>query len=1093
MPDSLGLNTSVIPNWIKTLRHEEDHQALMILELAADLANAPMGIINLRDGGQLKRWLSLDDNVHESVHINDALCGIAVLQAGPLITCDASRQPELASCSSVSKSGIRYYIGLPLKADNGDIIGCMSLADTAPRQQLPTLEVLARLDKLATLATEALKREVNLNQLNAAFEDSQSRASWILRSISDGIIEWKIGNDRLTISTRLENQLGYEAGTLDTGLQALHERVAPDMRDDFRALISSKRLSGMPFNCELLIRTRQGEHRWFELRAQFEIRNGAPYRFIGSLLDIHQQHLTKVAQANKLRRYERQQAALIELGNPRHDDSMQLDSLLPWLCEQVAKGLQIRKVSFWYMNAAHDCLSLAYVHDAWTPPPHDATNSTLPTHLTRPHNRDYFEALDSGHALVLTDVDKANQELLFNGTFRCSVKAIIDNPIRVAGQVVAVICCTESVAPREWEDDEQAFLASVADHVSQLMTELEQQTSQKRLRASERRYRATFEHSAVGMAHLSTSGQLLNVNQRLESILGYTAATLSQSAIRELIEPEDLESFLQQHQALIEQRNDFFTQQCRFIHASGNSVHAEISVSAVEATPDQDGYTLLALIDNTLNHTMSQRMAYEANHDSLTGLLNRGAFKRELTTLCDDARATRTLHCLAYIDLDQFKVVNDTCGHSAGDALLIQLVDVIAAGLRKQDRLARLGGDEFGLLMPDMSLDAAEALLEEMRQSVTNFRFMWEDKLFTISTSIGLVSIDSNHNDPHQLLSAADAACYEAKDAGRNRIHRHSESGDEVARRMQEMHWLTEITAAIEEQRLVLYQQPIVSTLATAPADNAEPGNDPQCELHCELHYEVLVRLKGRDGTIIAPGAFLPAAERYGLSAAIDEHVIRQYLSWLAAHPAHAQRLTMVSLNLSGHSISSPSFRDLLVTLVRDSGIPGDKLCFEITESVAITRLGDARAFFEALGALGCSFALDDFGSGVSSFGYLKNLPVDFLKIDGAFIRDMDTNRVSYSIARAIAEVAREMGMKTVAEFVGSAQVLASVATIGADYVQGYALGMPEPLETIAIYSNTDDNHGKGHTGGTDSSPISRVNDARVAQPIAPKAAKSGA
>ncbi|MDH2421982.1 EAL domain-containing protein [Cobetia litoralis] len=1088
MPDSLGLDTSIIPNWIKTLRHEEDHQALMILELAADLAGAPMAMINLRDGDQLKRWLSLDDNVQESVPINDALCGVAVLQASPLITCDARRQPELAGCSSVLADGIRYYIGLPLKADNGEIIGCMSLADAEPRQQLPSPDVLVRLDKLASLATEALKRQVNQSYLNAEFADSQSRASWILRSISDGIIEWKTGNERLTISTRLENQLGYEAGTLDTALEALHERVAPDMRDDFKALINTKRLSGTPFNCELLIRTQQGDHRWFELRAQFEVRNGAPYRFIGSLLDIHQQHLAKDAQADKLRRYERQQAALIELGNTRHDENAQLDSLLPWLCEQVAKGLQIRKVSFWYMNEDRDCLSLAHVHDAWVPPPHDATHSTVPTRLTRTQNRVYFEALDAGHALALADVTKANQELLFDGTFRCSVKAIIDSPIRVAGQVVAVICCTESNAPREWAEDEQAFLASVADHVSQLMTEFEQQASQKRLRASERRYRATFEHSAVGMAHLSTSGQLLRVNQRLESILGYTAATLSQSVIRELIEPEDLESFLQQHQALIEQRKDFFTQQCRFIHASGNSVHAEISVSAVEATPDQDGYTLLALIDNTLNHTMSQRMAHEANHDSLTGLLNRGAFKRELTTLCDDARATRALHCLAYIDLDQFKVVNDTCGHSAGDALLIQLVDVIAAGLRKQDRLARLGGDEFGLLMPDMSLDAAEALLEEMRQSVTNFRFMWEDKLFTISTSIGLVSIDSNHNDPHQLLSAADAACYEAKDAGRNRIHRHSESGDEVARRMQEMHWLTEITAAIEEQRLVLYQQPIVSTLATAQADNAEPGNPPHCEPLCELHYEVLVRLKGRDGTIIAPGAFLPAAERYGLSAAIDEHVIRQYLSWLAAHPAHAQRLTMVSLNLSGHSISSPSFRDLLVTLVRDSGIPGDKLCFEITESVAITRLGDARAFFEALGALGCSFALDDFGSGVSSFGYLKNLPVDFLKIDGAFIRDMDTNRVSYSIARAIAEVAREMGMKTVAEFVGSAQVLASVATIGADYVQGYALGMPEPLETIAICSNTDDGHGKGHTGDTDSSPISRVNDARVAQPLAPKA-----
>ncbi|WP_405279414.1 EAL domain-containing protein [Cobetia sp. Ld8] len=1088
MPDSPGLETSIIPTWIKMLRLEKNHQALMILELAADLAGAPLGIINLRDGEQLKRWLSLDDKMHEPSLIDDTLCGIAVLQGKPLLTCDASQQPELNITRSVFADGIRYYIGLPLKSDNGEVIGCMSLCDTLPHEQLPSPRVLSQLGRLAVLATEALKRQVNQSQLNAEFEDSQTRASWILRSITDGIIEWKAGNQRLTISPRLENQLGYEAGTLDTGLEALHERVAPGMRGDFQALISSKRLCEAPFNCELLIRTQQGDHRWFELRAQFEVRNGAPYRFIGSLLDIHQQHLVKVAQADKLRRYERQQMALIQLGNARHDEKTQLDSLLPWLCEQVAAGLEIRKVSFWYMNEAHDCLSLAHVHDASLPPPHNATQITTPSSLSREQNSIYFSALDAGHALALADVTKANQELLFDGTFRCSVKAIIDSPIRVAGQVVAVICCTESNAPREWADDEQAFLASVADHVSQLMTEFEQQAAQQRLRASERRYRATFEYSAVGMAHLNGSGQLTRVNQRLENILGYPSKTLSQSTIRELIEPDDLDSFLKQHQALIEQRNDYFTQQCRFIHASGNSVHAEVSVSAVEATPDQDGYTLLALIDNTLNHTMSQRMIHEANHDSLTGLLNRGAFKRELTTLCDDARATRALHCLAYIDLDQFKVVNDTCGHSAGDALLIQLVDVIATGLRKQDRLARLGGDEFGLLMPDMTLDDAEALLEQMRQSVTSFRFMWEDKLFTISTSIGLVSIDSNHNDPHQLLSAADAACYEAKDAGRNRIHRHSESGDEVARRMQEMHWLTEITAAIEEQRLVLYQQPIVSTLATAQPASAEPGNEPLCELNCELHYEVLVRLKGRDGTIIAPGAFLPAAERYGLSAAIDEHVIRQYLSWLAAHPAHAQRLTMVSLNLSGHSISSPSFRDLLVTLVRDSGIPGDKLCFEITESVAITRLGDARAFFEALGALGCSFALDDFGSGVSSFGYLKNLPVDFLKIDGAFIRDMDTNRVSYSIARAIAEVAREMGMKTVAEFVGSAQVLASVATIGADYVQGYALGMPEPLETLAICSNTDDGDGKGHTDDKVSSPISRVNDARVAQPLAPKA-----
>jgi len=214
MPDSLGLDTSVIPNWIKTLRHEEDHQALMILELAAELADAPIAMINLRDGGQLKRWLSLDDNVHESIPINDALCGMAVMQASPLITCDARQQSELARCSSVFADGIRYYIGLPLKADNGEIIGCMSLADSEPRQQLPSSEILVRLNKLALLATEALKRQINQSHLNAEFEDSQSRASWILRSISDGILEWKTGNERLTISTRLARMLHRAGQTL---------------------------------------------------------------------------------------------------------------------------------------------------------------------------------------------------------------------------------------------------------------------------------------------------------------------------------------------------------------------------------------------------------------------------------------------------------------------------------------------------------------------------------------------------------------------------------------------------------------------------------------------------------------------------------------------------------------------------------------------------------------------------------------------------------------------------------------------------------------------------------------------------------------
>lgn len=1040
------LDTSITSACIESLRREEDHQAQMILELAANLTGTSLALITLRDGDQLKRWLSLDDNTPDIVPIHDSLCGMAVVQGARLVTLDASQHPTLRDTCSVQGDGIRYYIGLPLRNTLGDVIGCMSMFDTSPRETPPSDGTLSQLDKLAMMIGEAVKRLMQGTRLNTALQDSQTRANWILCSISDGIIEWQAGHERLTISSRLETQLGYAPGTLDSRLEALHERVAPEMREEFQALIKDNRLKSTPFSIELRIRTRLGDYRWFKFRAQFDVRDNEPRHFIGSLLDIHHQHLANVAQANKLRRYEHQQAALIRLGNTRHIDGIDIETLEPWICQLVAEGLQVRKVSLWRMNEQNNSLHLLHVRDSSLPSPHDDTADAYPKTLPHDQHQGYFSALDSERVLAIADVSRVNEDLLFQGTFSNDIKAILDSPVRMSGKIVGVICCTECNAPREWADDELAFLTSVCDRVSQLATECERHITQQRLSASERRYRATFEHSAVGMAHLGNNGQLLRINQRIEDILGYPTATLSRCYLRELVDPEDLDHLLEQHQALINGEKEYFTQRCRFIHASGNTVHADISISAIDPTPNQEGYTLIALIDNTLNHTMSQRLIHEANHDSLTGLLNRAAFRSRLTQLCDNARADDTVHCLAYIDLDQFKVVNDTCGHSAGDALLIQLVDIIRAELRPQDFLARLGGDEFGLLMPETMLEVAEQQLEHLRNTVANFRFMWDDKLFGVSSSIGLVSISSRHNDPHQLLSAADAACYEAKDAGRNRVHRHCESGDQVTLRMQEKHWVTEITAALEEQRIVLFQQPIVSTHVG-------------CESDSELHYEVLVRLRSRDGSIISPGEFLPAAERYGLSAAIDEHVIRAYLSWLASQKSHAERLTMVALNLSGHSISSPSFRETLVTLVRESGIPGNKICFEITETVAITRLRDARTFFETLGELGCYFALDDFGSGVSSFGYLKSLPVDYLKIDGAFIRDMDTNRVSYSIARAIAEVAREMGMKTVAEFVGSKDVLASVSTIGVDHVQGYAIGMPRPLMETSLASPMLEHH----------------------------------
>ncbi|AZV31180.1 hypothetical protein CU110_07115 [Cobetia sp. ICG0124] len=251
----------------------------------------------------------------------------------------------------------------------------MSMFDTSPRQSLPDDDTLARLDQLAGMISEALKRLMQSAQLSAALRDSYTRANWILRSISDGIIEWQLGNERLTISPRLEMQLGYSAGTLDSRLEALHERVAPEMREEFQALLAIQRLQETPFSIELRIRTRQGDYRWFKLRAQFQVRDDAPYRFIGSLLDIHQQHMAAVAQADKLCRYERQQAVLIRLGNAHHAEGAGLEDLMPWICQQVADALQVRKVSFWKMNPEGTRLSLSHVHDGELPAPHDATSA----------------------------------------------------------------------------------------------------------------------------------------------------------------------------------------------------------------------------------------------------------------------------------------------------------------------------------------------------------------------------------------------------------------------------------------------------------------------------------------------------------------------------------------------------------------------------------------------------------------------------------------------------------------------------------------------------------------------------------------------
>lgn len=428
----------------------------------------------------------------------------------------------------------------------------------------------------------------------------------------------------------------------------------------------------------------------------------------------------------------------------------------------------------------------------------------------------------------------------------------------------------------------------------------------------------------------------------------------------------------------------------------------------------------------------TERLSYHASHDALTGLINRREFEIRLERALRETLSGQQAYTLCYLDLDQFKVVNDTCGHVAGDELLRQLSTLLLSGLREQDTMGRLGGDEFGVLLEQCALDEAQVMAETIRQTVEGYRFVWQERSFAIGVSIGLVSINQDSGSLANLLGAADAACYAAKDLGRNRVHTYQAQDDELLRRRGEMQWITRIHRAMEENRFLLYMQPI---MPVGLGSTMLP------------HFEVLLRMIDDDGQPVLPMAFIPAAERYNLMPAIDRWVIMNAFSHCRElAQAGVDTTGVCTINLSGHSLCDEKFFDFVEQQFELSEVPYNKICFEITETAAISKLKEAVAFMSRLKAKGVVFSLDDFGSGLSSFSYLKNLPVDYLKIDGAFVRDMAVDAMDRAMVESIHHIGRVMGLKTIAECVESEEAMELLRAIGVDYAQGEWLDMPKPL-----------------------------------------------
>ena len=435
--------------------------------------------------------------------------------------------------------------------------------------------------------------------------------------------------------------------------------------------------------------------------------------------------------------------------------------------------------------------------------------------------------------------------------------------------------------------------------------------------------------------------------------------------------------------------------------------------------------------DVSKERRLHRALHYQASHDTLTGLINRREFENRLTAAVESVRQDPACrHVLLYLDLDQFKLVNDTCGHPAGDQLLKQVTGLLQTRMRAGDTLARLGGDEFGILMQACTPEEALRVAENVRRAIRDFRFIWQDGVITVGVSIGLVEISRDLPTVANVMSAADVACYAAKDQGRNRVQRYQPGN--VPERHREMHWVSRLTRALDQGGFELHFQPIVPIGGTA---------------HDREHFELMLRLRDDAGTLVRPAEFIPAAERYNIMPSIDRWVVRQALDRVVHSGRSGVKPYTVAVNLSGTSLNDERFLEYLIAELSGRKLAPGAICFEITETSAIANLGNLVHFMRELKTRGCRFALDDFGSGLSSFPYLKTLPVDYLKIDGQFVENVARDPVDRSMVEAISQVGRAMGIQTIAERVESAEVLAELARLGIGFAQGYHIAEPRSIE----------------------------------------------
>ena len=597
------------------------------------------------------------------------------------------------------------------------------------------------------------------------------------------------------------------------------------------------------------------------------------------------------------------------------------------------------------------------------------------------------------------------------------------------GSVITVLSNARAV--RNADGDTVGYEGTIADITERKRAEIQ---------LSQEKEKAQVTLQSIGDAVITTDaeGRIEYLNPVAEALTGWNSDEVAGRPVPEVFQVlsessrQPLDSTVLR--CLREGLTVEFLEPSLLVNRRGQEISIQDSAAPIR---DRSGRLIGAVMvfhDVSQERRLQRALTYQATHDALTGLINRREFEARLSEALQAVRAEPALsHVLMYLDLDQFKVVNDTCGHEAGDRLLKQITSVVQARIRTTDLLARLGGDEFGVLLADCGLDTAQRIAENLRQAIREFRFVWGDRVMNIGVSIGLAEVNGSAESLAAVMSAADVACYSAKDSGRNRVQTYRQG--RVPERHREMQWVSRINRACEEDRLELLCQPIVPIRA---------GVEPL------RHFELLLRMRDEQGELVQPSEFIPAAERFNLMPTIDRWVVHQACSRLARRRDDATRVPYVlAINLSATTLNDEQFLDYVIAEVAAADLAPGALCFELTETAAMTSLAAATHFIRELRARGCRFSLDDFGSGLSSFIFLKSLPVDFLKLDGQFMHNVTRDHIDRSLVEAIAQIGASMNIRTIAERVDSADVLARLADIGIQYAQGNYISAPRPIAVL--------------------------------------------